>query len=280
MKNRKLSVRTAHFLGQTIVNGGVILIMFGVWILSFVLVLKANLSVWFIFIGIFAGPLIAWMWWSFSIPRWRYWTRQHLNEEEIEELHRLSINSQLEWQRGHVLEKTEIRSSEYKQQDLSIAISSIEIFLNQRVPESVHDIKVAFPNLDTSVLDEIRGFIFNLKAMTSPTGDISNLSTSLDRLDELIHKLIGTTNTVKGRQGDVVDGWFYMVAELSNRLTKLRMVIKSYFSTGKDETESRKTSSRQFLVNLSGALIIYGGAILVMIGVWALSIFVMRLSRN
>lgn len=227
MQQRKLSVRQALFLGQTIVNGGVFIIMISVWVLSFVLVLKAGLSLWIALVGIFAGPLVAWIWWSFSIPRWRYWIRQYLNDDEIEELHQRAVSSQLEWPRGNAFEKTEFKSSEHKQQDLLVAINSTESFINKIAPRFINESKVTFPNFDTSVFDEIRGLLFNLKAMISISGDISDVSASMERINKLIEKLNRETNTLKERQWGEILEWAYEASELTDKLHQLRVALQS-----------------------------------------------------
>jgi hypothetical protein len=121
MHNRKLSVRQAYFLGQLIVNGGVILVMVVVWILSFIIVAKAHLSVWLVLPGIFAGPLVAWIWWAFSTPRWRDFASQYLDEAEMQQLHQAAIQGQLEWPQGHVFSRTEITSRKQKLKEAETA---------------------------------------------------------------------------------------------------------------------------------------------------------------
>ena len=115
MQDRKMSVRLAILLGQLCVNGGVFVVMVGVWILSFVVVVQAKLSVWFILAGIFAGPIIAWPWWSFSKPIWEHWAIKHIDESDVEDFNQAAVESQLAWPRGHVFENTEIKLDEQKQ---------------------------------------------------------------------------------------------------------------------------------------------------------------------
>ena len=114
MRNRTISIDQAILIGKIFVNGGVILVIFGIWILSFVLVVKFHLSVWYIFIGLFAGPIIAWPWWSFAKPIWEHWAVRHIDELYIEEFYDAAIQAQLAWPRGHIFEKTEFRSTKKK----------------------------------------------------------------------------------------------------------------------------------------------------------------------
>jgi hypothetical protein len=178
-------------------------------------------------IGIFAGPIVAWAWWSFSVPRWRYLVRQYLNEDEIDELHQKAVQGQLEWTRGDIFEKTELKSTKHKQQDLSVAIRSTEKFLNKEAPGFINEFKVSLPDFDTGITDEIKGFVFNLKSMTSTTGDTSSFSASADRIDDLIDRLHKTTDTLKGRQWGEVREWLYVVSGLTERLTQIKIALKS-----------------------------------------------------
>jgi hypothetical protein len=226
-KKKKMSVQKAYWLGQLIVNGGVILTMIGVWVFSFVLVVKAGLSVWIILMGVFAGPLVAWVWWSFSVSRWRYWVRQYLDEDEIEELHQRAVSGQLEWSRGSIFEKTEFKSSKHKSQDLSAVIKSTIKFLNKEAPGFISEFKASFPDFDTSIIDEIRGFIFNLNATLSTTEDTVGFDESAKIVDDLIERLHKATDVLKGRQWGEVREWLYVVSGLTERLNRIKSVLKS-----------------------------------------------------
>ena len=59
--------------------------------------------------GIFAigGFLLAWFWWSYTLPRWRKWAIQ--KGADAEALHRAAVLTGLEWPKGWIFEKTEIK---------------------------------------------------------------------------------------------------------------------------------------------------------------------------
>jgi len=53
------------------------------------------------------GILLGWLWWSYSVPRWRQWAL--LNGANADQLHRWAVLTGLEWPKGSVFEKTEFR---------------------------------------------------------------------------------------------------------------------------------------------------------------------------
>ena len=53
----------------------------------------------------FSAPLVAWLWWSYAAPRWRYWALQR--GVDAEELQEAAEQANLLWPRGHFFEKTE-----------------------------------------------------------------------------------------------------------------------------------------------------------------------------
>ena len=60
-------------------------------------------------VGLVAGMVPAWLWWSVAVPKWRLWALQHV--ENWPELKRRAIASGLIWPDGHIFGKTEIRSA-------------------------------------------------------------------------------------------------------------------------------------------------------------------------
>ena len=55
--------------------------------------------------GVFGGPLVGWIWWSFSVPRWREWAKEKGADEERTQA--LAVRAGLVWPKGHSFEKTE-----------------------------------------------------------------------------------------------------------------------------------------------------------------------------
>lgn len=57
--------------------------------------------------GILGGTILAWIWWSFAVPRWRRWANNRTNDPDA--VQRLAQRTGLVWKRGSLFEKTEIR---------------------------------------------------------------------------------------------------------------------------------------------------------------------------
>jgi len=56
-------------------------------------------------IGGFTGAIVAWLWWSLSVPLWREWARVHGADEE--QTQQLAVGTLLIWPKGWFFEKTE-----------------------------------------------------------------------------------------------------------------------------------------------------------------------------
>src|ERR1700686_1554960 len=95
-----LTPERAVSIGQLIVNLPVISIMALGGLLAYVL----KGSVWTAF-GIFLGIIPAWLWWSFMIPSWREWAKNHGADEEQTQY--LGQRCGLVWPKGSIFEKTE-----------------------------------------------------------------------------------------------------------------------------------------------------------------------------
>lgn len=102
------TVDNALSRGQLVVNVPVFIIMFGVMGLFFFLGFSGRLPVYFTPLGILIGPLVAWVYWSFAITRWRIWA--FTNVDDVHELKHQAIVGQLIWPDGSFFEKTEIRT--------------------------------------------------------------------------------------------------------------------------------------------------------------------------
>lgn len=223
MRSKKMSVRQAILLGQLFVNAGVIIVMFGIWILSFVVVVQLKLSVWFILAGIFAGPIVAWPWWSFSKPIWEHWAVKRINESEIDSFYREAVRAKLAWPHSHVFEKTEFKSREHKLQDLKVAVQKMENYLNGKTTKYIDEHKVSYPGYDTSIIEEIKGFIFNLNATISTEGDLSNISEITARLGELLNRINNTINSLNQFHWAEYSEWHFIVQEdLTQIITTLK----------------------------------------------------------
>src|SRR5688572_23324930 len=84
-QKKPINVGTAILVGELVVNLPVTIIIFGVSIVGTVIsIFLGNalpLLSGFIPFGIIAsiilGVLLGWLWWSFSVPRWRRWAHQN-----------------------------------------------------------------------------------------------------------------------------------------------------------------------------------------------------------
>ncbi|WP_041855873.1 hypothetical protein [Candidatus Korobacter versatilis] len=92
--------------GKRIVTLPVMLIMFGTWGAAWLLANKLKQN-WILLASVLLGPGLAWVWWSWMVPRWRRWAAT--TGADMEEVEILAVNSGLIWPKGHVLEKTEFR---------------------------------------------------------------------------------------------------------------------------------------------------------------------------
>lgn len=100
-----MSVGVALLVGQLVINVPVFLIIIGGIILAiFALAFEYYLLS---LILIFLGPLIAWLWWSFMVPRWRRWA--HKRVVDPNKLQKLAVATALVWPKGSILEKTEFK---------------------------------------------------------------------------------------------------------------------------------------------------------------------------
>jgi len=61
------------------------------------------------FIALAGGVVIAWLWWSVTIPKWRLWSYKRVSD--INKLKEKAINAGLTWPHGSFFARTEIKSS-------------------------------------------------------------------------------------------------------------------------------------------------------------------------
>ena len=99
-----LSARAAVDRGHAVVNRPVRVIMGLVMALGalFAFVLHRETLGYAIVIS---APFVAWIWWSYAVPRWRHWALTR--GASPDELQALAQREKLVWPRGHFFEKTE-----------------------------------------------------------------------------------------------------------------------------------------------------------------------------
>jgi len=96
-----LTAGKAVLVGHLLVNVPVLVIMLG-----FILVGRIFAST-LSFIFLIIGFVLAWLWWSFAVPRWRRWALR--NGAPADRLHKLAVATGLVWSKGSIFEKTEFK---------------------------------------------------------------------------------------------------------------------------------------------------------------------------
>jgi hypothetical protein len=97
---KSISVAKAILVGHACVTGGVFI------------VIGATVFVCHIFdllrlpVALIVGAMIAWPWWSLTVPKWRRWALER--GADAEELQKVGVRTGLVWPKGCIFEKTEI----------------------------------------------------------------------------------------------------------------------------------------------------------------------------
>jgi hypothetical protein len=113
-----LSVKQAIRRGLLVVNGPVLVLLLGPLGVFALLIDHRVLSRQYNWIGLpvlLAGFVLAWLWWSLSVPRWRIWAYERV--ENVEDLKEQAVAVGLTWPEGHLLGRTEIKSAEQAQRE-------------------------------------------------------------------------------------------------------------------------------------------------------------------
>ena len=100
-----ITVFEAIVAGQLVVNGPVLIIIVLVTLLGAVTIGLELTPIYII-----VGSLLGWVWWSFSVPRWRRWAQRRV--ESIERLQRYSVLTGITRPKGSIFEKTESKIKE------------------------------------------------------------------------------------------------------------------------------------------------------------------------
>ena len=99
---KPLSAEVAVKRGKLMVNGPVHLLQIGLLVGGICLVKIVPLLA--VFMMVVAIPS-AWLWWSFSVPRWRFWALSR--GADPVQLQNLGQVAKLLWPKGSLFEKTE-----------------------------------------------------------------------------------------------------------------------------------------------------------------------------
>jgi hypothetical protein len=113
--DRPISVEQAISRGQRIVNLPVfgflatplaICLIFSNWLK---LQLGARAYDIMFICAVVGGFIAAWLWWSITVPKWRLWAYEHV--DDIGELKRRAVAEKLTWPDGSIFSLTEIKSA-------------------------------------------------------------------------------------------------------------------------------------------------------------------------
>lgn len=99
-----LTIGCAIRRGWLCVNLPLLLIMFIGLILGLFVMMLSLAAGCVLLVLSFVG---AWLWWSYTIPQWRAWALR--NGVDPIELHQRAIEALLEWPKGSIFSRTEIR---------------------------------------------------------------------------------------------------------------------------------------------------------------------------
>jgi hypothetical protein len=103
-----VTVDEAISRGRRMITFPVMGIMFGLIGLSVYLSSEDIIPALYMVIGIAAGVLLGWVYWSFMITKWKLWAFE--NVRNVHDLQRKAVEAQLIWNEGSFWEKTEIRN--------------------------------------------------------------------------------------------------------------------------------------------------------------------------
>jgi hypothetical protein len=108
---RALSPAKAVLVGHLVVNVPVLVIIALVGLVGDVLIGShlawgTSLPIGWV-VGLLAGCAVAWLWWSWSVPRWRRWALRR--GAAPDQLQRLAAATLLVWPKGSIFERTEFR---------------------------------------------------------------------------------------------------------------------------------------------------------------------------
>lgn len=104
----EITVEGAIKKGHRVVTWPVSIIMFGTWGVCFYVGVETAIY-WIIPVGFLLGPLFGWLYWSFSVPKWKLWSLR--NVRNVHEWKERAIKEKLIWTDGSPFAKTEIWNS-------------------------------------------------------------------------------------------------------------------------------------------------------------------------
>ena len=121
-------------MGLLVVNGPVFVLLFVPAFVFADLVEKHVISRdynWVFFVVFLVGFVLAWTWWSLSVPKWRLWAYQRV--VDIPRLKSLAVAVGLTWSDNHVFARTEIKSRAHAKRVRELDPTPDESELNQQL---------------------------------------------------------------------------------------------------------------------------------------------------
>ena len=121
-----MSLSRVIWVGLLVVNGPVLLLC-GPLFLFGQLVGSVTISRSYNWLGLLVfgvGFALAWLWWSVSVPKWRLWAYQRV--EDVAELKARAVGVGLTWPDGHFIERTEIKSRSHARRERELDSTSGE----------------------------------------------------------------------------------------------------------------------------------------------------------
>jgi hypothetical protein len=94
-----MTIWKAILIGQLVINVPAVAIMIAVMFLGSIV------APWPL--ALLAGSLLAWIWWSLIVPRWRDWVLgQGVDPNRLQ---KFAVRTGLTWPKGSIFERTEFR---------------------------------------------------------------------------------------------------------------------------------------------------------------------------
>lgn len=112
--NEFITVDEAIAKGHRMVNYPVMVIYLGVFSITIYMGVQKMIPTWGYPIGFILGFVLAWLWWSFRIPKWKVWAFE--NVRNVHELKKRAIQEKLIWPDNTFFTKTEIWNTTDKEQ--------------------------------------------------------------------------------------------------------------------------------------------------------------------
>ena len=98
-RTQRTSIWKAILIGQLLVNVPAVAIMIAA------LFLGSLVALWPL--SLIIGSLLAWVWWSYTVTRWRDWALDRgINPDRLQ---RFAFRTGLTWSKGSLFERTEFR---------------------------------------------------------------------------------------------------------------------------------------------------------------------------